>query len=145
MWPPLVGTGKNYSYLVLQHIKKCYAKMSLVFLIIQKTSKWGCFWGGRNGMKQMYELKKLVTISELWISNFFWKSSFVSIISRSAVINKILKVAPKKKFGDPTLATPPGSPWLYNFLHKTYVMWKKTQLSIKNGTNNFEIKGGWVL
>ena len=61
-------------------------------------------------MKQMYELKKIVTISELWISNFFSKSSFVSTISKSAVINKILKVAPKKKFGDPTLATPPGSP-----------------------------------
>ena len=50
IWPPLVGTGKNYSYLVLQRIKKCYQKMSLVFLIIKKTSKWG-----RNGMKQMYK------------------------------------------------------------------------------------------
>ena len=115
----VIGTIKKYSYLVLQHIKK----MSLVFLIIhKKTSKWGCFWGGRNGMKQMYELKKLVTLSKLWISNFFWKSSFVSIISRSAVINKILKVAPKKKIGDPTLATPPGSPWPYNFVRKTYFM-----------------------
>ena len=34
---PLVGTGKNYSYLVLQHIKNCYAKMSLVFQINQKN------------------------------------------------------------------------------------------------------------
>ena len=37
----------------------------------KKPSKLGCFWGGRNGMKQMYKFKKIVTVSELWISNFF--------------------------------------------------------------------------
>ena len=61
--------------------------MSLVFLLYQKNRQMRVFWVGCNGMKQMYELKK-VTISEFWISNFFSKSNFVSTISESAVINK---------------------------------------------------------
>ena len=40
--------------------------MSLVFRINKKRLDLG----GRNGMKQMYELKNLVTVSEFWISNF---------------------------------------------------------------------------
>ena len=114
----LVWTGKNYTYLVLQHIKKCYTKISSVFLIIQKTVKMRVFLGGRNGMKQMYELKKLVTISELWISNFFSKSNFVSTISKSAVTKKNVKVVPKKNLETPLcrpLLDPPD-------FRKTYFM-----------------------
>ena len=35
---------------------------------IRKTVKMRFFWGGRNGMKQMYEFENSVTVSELWIS-----------------------------------------------------------------------------
>ena len=82
-------------------------------------------------MKQMYKLKNLVTLSELWISNLFSKSNFVSTISNRQLLIKKLKVAPKKKFRDPPLAAPPWSPWPYNFFRKTYFMYKKPQLSIK--------------
>ena len=40
--------------------------MTLIFRI-NKIVKIRVFWGGRYGMNQMYELKKLVTVSELWI------------------------------------------------------------------------------
>ena len=36
-----------------------------------KLSKRGCFWGGRDGMKQMFELQNSVTVSQLRISNLF--------------------------------------------------------------------------
>ena len=46
------------------------------------------FWGGRNEMRQMYELKNLVTVKELWISNFFLKPNYVSTFNIPAVILK---------------------------------------------------------
>ena len=36
-----------------------------------KTVKGRVFLGGRNGMMQLDELKNLMTVSELWISNLF--------------------------------------------------------------------------
>ena len=39
-------------------------------------------------MKQMYELKNLVTVSELRISDFFLKTNFVSTVTKPAVIKK---------------------------------------------------------
>ena len=39
------------------------------------------FWGGRNGTKQMYELRKLVTLSKLGILNYFYKSNYVSTVN----------------------------------------------------------------
>ena len=90
-------------------------------------------------MKQMYELKKLV--SELWISNFFSKSSFVSTISKSAVINKLPKVAPKKKLAT-QLWRPLLDPPDFIISSAKLILCKKTSaFDLKNGTNNFEIKG----
>ena len=61
---------------------------SIPYRIKKNTSKLGCFWVGRNGMKQKYELKKLVTVSELWISDFFLKPDYVYIVNKPIVIFK---------------------------------------------------------
>ena len=46
--------------------------MSLVFRKNQQNCQSdGVFLGGHNEMKQMYELRNLVTLSELRISNLF--------------------------------------------------------------------------
>ena len=64
------------------------------------------FLGGHNGMKQMYELKKMVTVSELWISNLFQKTYYVSIVHIQPKFKKKSEVSAEKKVDGTTLVTP---------------------------------------
>ena len=136
---PLVGTGKIGHLIFHKNIKKCYPKKSLVF-VIKETVKMRVFLGGCNGKKQIYELK--MTVSELWIMNFFWKSNYVSTTNILAVIWKKRKVAAEKncrpQFGDPS--------WIPITLHfSAKVTSCKETSSIKKLYSNFKFSSGEVL
>ena len=47
-------------------------------------------------MKQMYELKKMVTVSEHLISNLFFKTNYVTIVNKQPAIKKTNGSAEKK-------------------------------------------------
>ena len=56
------------SFIILQKICKNVSGLPNKSI---KLSIWKCFWGSRNGVKQIYKLKNKVLMNETWISHLF--------------------------------------------------------------------------
>ena len=91
----------------------------------------------------MSELKKLVTVSELWISNFFRRPIYVSTFNIPIVFKKKRKVA-LKKIWRLHIGNLSWIPFTLYFLPQNLFQVKRPQLSIKKNvpiTSSSEVGG----